>query len=102
MIIRQTLQQNTWATLKVLLLIAICTLIAFTFASCNSKSGQLAKQPFEKVVIIDSYPSIDMPKTHDGKMYHYKVKRFTKGVVTDIFEYSQYEQGDTIYHRFPN
>jgi hypothetical protein len=66
--------------------------IVLLSASCESKSGQLSKIPFEKVVIIDSTP--------DNASY--KVKRIEKGVVTFITYTKGYECGDTILYRFIN
>jgi hypothetical protein len=102
---------NTTFNLKGLGWFSIVMIFIITVAvltSCESKSGQLTMRPTpmfiavpnEKVVIIDSYPPINMEKTNDGKMYHYKVKRISKGVMTVIYDYNLYDIGDTIYHRF--
>jgi hypothetical protein len=83
------------------IIIAFLTmLVMFASISCTSQSSKLANIPMEKVVILDSFKPISMDKTNDGKMYKYKVKRITKGVVDIIYEYNQYEAGDTIFHRF--
>lgn len=89
------------ATIQVVALLIIIIIIAFLSTACNSKSGHLDQINPEKVIIIDEYPSNIHTFSH-GKMYRYKVNRIEKGVMTTIYDYNQYEKGDTIYHCFIN
>lgn len=89
---------------KYFLIFAILYVITFSCISCESKSGQLAKQPakpMEKVVIIDSYePEAGTVLDGHGRVYQYKIKRLSKGVVDVIYDPRLLEQGDTILRRF--
>ncbi len=78
----------------------IVIMIGVLLTSCQSKSVRLLEIPLEKVVIIDSYNTIDLD--HGKRMYQYKVNRIERGVVAVIYQYNRYEANDTIYHRFLN
>lgn len=76
-------------------------ILVVTLTGCQSQSGHLNDQPIEKIVIIDSYtPTEGIYLDGVGRMYKYKVKRISYGVIDVIYEHNQYEAGDTIYHRF--
>jgi len=81
-------------------LILFAIIMIGVLSSCQSKSGRLLEIPLEKVVIIDSYNTIDLD--HGKRMYQYKVNRIERGVVAVIYQYNRYEANDTIYHRFIN
>ena len=81
------------STLLFLLMVALLTLIVIS-TSCESHSGQLAKQPLEKVVIVDGVFN------SSSGVYTYKVNRINHGVVSFIHVIYHYDTGDTIYFRF--
>lgn len=67
-------------------------------SSCERKSGQLVKNNpivLEKVVINES-PGIKVPVNGFYK-YKYKVKRYTKGVVSFVYLDDYYSKDDTIF-----
>lgn len=86
------------ATFQVITLLIVVVLLSASLTSCNSKSGQLDKIPYEKVIIIDSAPDNGQPMIKGVKKY--KVRRIEKSVVTFIIFDNGYECGDTILYRF--
>jgi hypothetical protein len=62
--------------------------------ACQSKSGKLADIQPEKVVILDQFIHVN-----EGP-FKYRVKRLSLGVIDIIYDYKQFEAGDTILARF--
>ena len=96
-------EKNLW----IMYIIAIIALAIILLNACQSKSGHLNDQPFEKVVILEQTNTIDLEKAKINiktpVTFQYRVKRIEKGVTDIIYKYNKFQPGDTIFHRFiPN
>lgn len=71
-------------------------IIILGMVSCESKSGQLAKEDPIKVIVLDNDSSSE-PVYYRGKQQiTYKISVPNKGVVAYSQSFNKYEKGDTI------